>query len=164
MISTKAIACLSLLLSAQCWATDSAPPAMPSEKPEKAPLALESSEVRKTLREVAREVASEAGPEKNSLRENATEEIPATKVATSFRLEPPQRQPVVVECRVFECLGYDATGKVLGSVPPPERSGYLSTNDPDAWYSCQSRNNMLSTFERLDECSGIRASTSFFAR
>lgn len=165
MISTKNATFISLFLVAQCWATDPAPPATPPpEKSEKAPLALEIAEVRKTLREAARLLASESEPEKHSIHENSTEDVPATKVAAAFRLEPPQRQPVVVECRVFECLGYDASGKVIGSVPPPERFGYLSTRDPDDWYSCQSRNNMLSTFERLDECSGVRASASFFAR
>ncbi len=162
MIS-RTVACVSLLLASQCWAADPAPAAKPpADESQKAPLTLDNPAVRKTLREAARQLASDAKSQENQDEKIPTAEIPAAKLTAAFRLEPRERQPVVVECRVFDCLGYDATGKVVRTMPPPAQGGLMST-DADAWYSCQSGNNMLSTFERFDQCSGIRT-TSIFAR
>jgi hypothetical protein len=159
----RSVACVSLLLAAQCWATDPAPAANPpAHESLKAPLTLDNPAVRKTLREAARQLASDAKSQETQDEKTPTAEIPATKLSAAFRLQPPERQPVVVECRVFDCLGYDATGKVVRTLPPPAQGGLMSA-DADAWYSCQSGNNMLSTFERFDQCSGI-PTTSIFAR
>ncbi len=158
----RSVACISLLLAAQCWAADPAPAAKPpADESLKAPLTLDSPAVRKTLREAARQLASDANSQETQDEKTLTAD-PATKLSATFRLASPERQPVVVECRVFECLGYDATGKVVRTMPPPAQGGLMSA-DADAWYSCQSGNNMLSTFERFDQCSGIRT-TSIFAR
>jgi hypothetical protein len=141
-------------LAAHCWASDPVPASKPAAEPP-ARLTLDNPEVRKALRESARKLASD----------EKAEEIPATKVAATIQLPVvPLRRPVVVECRLFDCLGYDASGNVVSTMPPPASPGVLSTDDPDDWYSCQSRYNMLSTFERADTCAGIRTATSIFVR
>jgi hypothetical protein len=154
MTPIRHFALLSLFLAAHCWASD--PVASDTPAAEQRPrLTLDNPEVRKTLRESARELASD----------QKAGEIPATKVAATIRLPVVSlRRPVVVECRLFDCLGYDASGKVISTLPPPASPAVLSTDDPDDWYSCQSRYNMLSTFERADTCAGIRTATSIFVR
>jgi hypothetical protein len=55
------------------------------------------------------------------------------------------------ECDAFDCTAYTADDQPLYSFPRQQMS-----NRGDDWLSCQSGNDLLTTFERYDECRGVR--------
>jgi hypothetical protein len=67
------------------------------------------------------------------------------------------RRPHHVECDSFNCVAYTADEVALFSIPRAQFYGDQEGGDKtgDAWLSCQSRNNLLTTFQRYDKCRGI---------
>lgn len=60
-----------------------------------------------------------------------------------------------MKCDLSECVAYTADGDALYTVP---REQYLGVNGDGAkgeWLSCQSGNDLLTTFERYDKCRGV---------
>jgi hypothetical protein len=61
-----------------------------------------------------------------------------------------------VKCDNIDCIAYSADDAPLYSVPRSQYYGdRLEESKRDAWLSCQSRDNLLSTFERYDKCRGV---------
>lgn len=61
-----------------------------------------------------------------------------------------------MDCDSINCVAYDANGDALYSIPRDQYYGHGVGKDSDeGWLSCQSGNNLLSTFERHDHCQGI---------
>ena len=72
--------------------------------------------------------------------------------------EPTQMRarPAMIECARFEekCIAYGADGRYLYTVPHPPAK--VRIDEADRSGSCQSSNNMMSTFERADRCNGAQ--------
>lgn len=82
-------------------------------------------------------------------------EIPPSRVAAEMKLPdgPRFETPATIECRLFDCIAYDAQRNVISS--QPTASAQLDGTN-QTWLSCQSSgNDMLSTFERFDHCRGV---------
>jgi hypothetical protein len=61
-----------------------------------------------------------------------------------------------VECDSFNCVAYTADDDALFSVPRDQYFGVTGNGcSSDSWLSCQSSNNLLTTFERYDKCRGV---------
>jgi len=62
--------------------------------------------------------------------------------------------PLHFDCLLLDCIAYDAAGNELYTIPREQYYG-ADENRADAWLSCQSGNDMLSTFERFKGCRGV---------
>jgi len=58
-------------------------------------------------------------------------------------------------CGLSDCVAYNADGDALFTVPRDQYVGKRGTTAADEWMSCQSSNDLLTTFERYDKCRGI---------
>jgi hypothetical protein len=65
------------------------------------------------------------------------------------------RRPHHMDCDSFNCVAYTADDEALYTIPRDQYFG-VNSNDPQkAWLSCQSGNDLLTTFERYDKCRGV---------
>ena len=62
-----------------------------------------------------------------------------------------------MDCNSFTCVAFTADNEVLYTIPRDQYLGIRSggNDGQDEWLSCQSGNNLLSTFERYDKCRGV---------
>jgi hypothetical protein len=76
------------------------------------------------------------------------------QVAIPFRAP---RRPHHMECDNISCVAYTADGVALYTVPQAQYYGDRAPggNAANEWLSCQSRDNLLTTFQRYDKCHGI---------
>jgi hypothetical protein len=65
------------------------------------------------------------------------------------------RRPHHMDCDSFDCVAYTADDEALYSIPRDQYFGVNSDDPEKAWLSCQSGNDLLSTFERYDKCRGV---------
>jgi hypothetical protein len=64
-----------------------------------------------------------------------------------------------MDCDSFNCVAYTADNQALYTISREQYFG-INTDDStddskEAWLSCQSGNDMLTTFERYDKCRGV---------
>jgi len=95
----------------------------------------------------------------HALAEAASEKTdPAESAATDLKPLPfrAPRRVHHMECDSFNCVAYTADNDALFSVPRDQYFGVRENDGSrDSWLSCQSGNNLLSTFERYDKCRGV---------
>jgi hypothetical protein len=136
------------------------PPAeapVPASVPGKPLLSMSGTELRDMARDVARTRAE--SPDANASRDaQGADADPESSSRTTAVLGPlPMRARKVAvryECLLHDCKAYDADGNVLYSVPRTTIAGADKLTE-DQWLACQSGDDMLSTFERFDQCRGV---------
>jgi hypothetical protein len=106
---------------------------------------LKASGVRDAIRANA---VSDAPPKEN--------EAPTTRTdLPPLQFRAPRRVHRV-ECDSFNCVAYTADDDALFSIPRDQYFGVTENGSGrDAWLSCQSGNDLLTTFERYDKCRGV---------
>jgi hypothetical protein len=60
-----------------------------------------------------------------------------------------------MDCGLSDCVAYNADGDALFTVPREQYVGTNANNAADEWLSCQSGNDLLTTFQRYDKCRGV---------
>jgi hypothetical protein len=60
-----------------------------------------------------------------------------------------------MDCDSFNCVAYSADGEALYTVSREQHFGINTDDSKEAWLSCQSGDNLLTTFERYDKCRGV---------
>lgn len=60
-----------------------------------------------------------------------------------------------MDCDSFNCVAYTADDQALYTIPREQYYGVNSSDPQKAWLSCQSGNDLLTTFERYDKCRGV---------
>jgi len=124
------------------WSVEAAPPA----KTAKPVLSLQAPEVQKVIR-----AAAQAPSDTAQLNSAPTL---GDQVTIPFRAP---RRPHHMECDNISCVAYTADDVALYTVPRAQYYGDRVHGDHAAgeWLSCQSRDNLLTTFQRYDKCRGI---------
>jgi hypothetical protein len=115
--------------------------------------AITDPEVRRVLRDAA--ISSVAGAD--SASSVPTDVVPPREGLEALRFRA-LRRAVRMECDAADqCTAFDADGRALYTVARDGGGRYdaWTSNTYDQWLSCQSTNNMLTTFERFDKCRGI---------
>jgi hypothetical protein len=79
---------------------------------------------------------------------------PAAKELKDIPVRAPRR-PHHVGCDSFHCVAYTADGDALYTIPRERYYGVAGDNPQDEWLSCQSGDDLLTTFERYDKCRGV---------
>jgi hypothetical protein len=131
------------------------PAAVTVTKAERPTLNLHTVEVQKIIRDSAQEQMATAPPSADALM---LDQSPVAQLVDQVTLPfRAPRRPHHLACDSFNCVAYSADDVALYSVPREQFYGASAPgNDTkDAWLSCQSRDNMLSTFERYDKCRGV---------
>ena len=133
------------------WSADPAPAA----KVEKPTFNLKSAQVQESIRAAAR-AQSEATPQVAAApsADAAQPIVLGTQTSIPFRA---LRRPHHVKCDNIDCVAYTADDVVLYSVPRTQYYGQRMDDGSksDAWLSCQSQDDLLTTFERYDKCRGV---------
>jgi hypothetical protein len=131
--------------SAPGWPVEPAPPPAKTSQPV---LSLHAPEVQKVIRAAAKTPADTA----------PLNLAPAVtlggQVTIPFRAP---RRPHHMQCDDSTCVAYTADDVALYTIPRYQYYGDRAPADPTAgeWLSCQSRDDLLTTFERYDQCRGI---------
>jgi hypothetical protein len=128
-------------------------PAKSHAAPAQSPFRVSNPDVQRVLRETA--VASEASTPAADASARADANPPEGFGPLRFRAP---RRVDRMKCDGDRCVALTADGTELYTVTEDGRVPYdtWSTGDHyDAWLSCQSSNNLLTTFERFDKCRGI---------
>jgi hypothetical protein len=60
-----------------------------------------------------------------------------------------------MKCDLADCVAYTADGDALYTVPRDQYLGVNGGGTKDEWLTCQSGNDLLTTFERFDKCRGV---------
>jgi hypothetical protein len=79
---------------------------------------------------------------------------PARAALRSIPFRAPRRLHHM-DCDSLNCVAYSADGEALYSVPREQQFGINTDDSKEAWLSCQSSDNLLTTFERYDKCRGV---------
>jgi hypothetical protein len=126
-----------------------------SAKPEKPTFNIKSAQVQESIRAAAR-MHYEGSPQAAAAKSPDVVQpiVLGNQTSIPFRV---LRRPHHLKCDNIDCIAYTADDVALYSVPRSQYYGERTdgANSSDEWLSCQSRNNMLSTFERYDKCRGI---------
>ena len=60
-----------------------------------------------------------------------------------------------MDCSLADCVAYTSDGDPLYTIPREQYFGVDGDDLDDQWLSCQSGNDLLTTFERYDKCRGV---------
>ncbi len=60
-----------------------------------------------------------------------------------------------MDCDSFNCVAYTADDQALYTISREQHFGINADDSKEAWLSCQSGNDLLTTFERYDKCRGV---------
>lgn len=126
-------------------ATDSQRGPAPRAQPDKSSFALSDDSVKKIIRSTA-----EAQPE--PVRPTAAAAPAEQPLAIPYRAP---RRLHHMDCDSFDCVAYTADNDALYTIPREQYLGMSGKNGQEQWLSCQSGNDLLSTFERYDKCRGV---------
>ena len=125
-----------------------------------APFDLKNDSVQEVIRATAA-TSSENTDDGFRLTSDATRKkpvendpVPANKELKDIPVRAPRR-PHHMGCDSFHCVAYTADGDALYTIPREQYYGVSGDNPEDDWLSCQSGNNLLTTFERYDKCRGV---------
>ncbi|MEO8061698.1 MAG: hypothetical protein ABI821_03015 [Pseudomonadota bacterium] len=92
---------------------------------------------------------SESATESDALNDPVTATAP---IAVKFKAP---RRVDHTDCDSFNCVAYNADEIALFTIPREQYFGVHGDKPADGWLSCQSRDDLLTTFERYDKCRGI---------
>jgi hypothetical protein len=129
----------------------SQPAPQSSAKPE---FDLRNSSVQGVIRANARAAAAPSQPQ-------SAQNLPVNFTLAAGAMEQqgvPFRAPrrtQRLDCGLSDCVAYDADGDALFTVPREQYVGTRGKTAADEWLSCQSSNDLLTTFERYDKCRGV---------
>jgi hypothetical protein len=149
-----------LVLPAVAWSGETAKPAAIGSKadetgsradPPALKLGLHDASVQKVIRASAQRQASTASlaadtPDQSSITARGDE--------MKLRFRAPLR-PDHITCDILDCVAYTADDVALYTIPREQYYGPHGDTPGDEWLSCQSHDDLLSTFERYDKCRGI---------
>jgi hypothetical protein len=116
-------------------------------------LDLRSPDVQKIIRAVAQQQVESVAPDASVYLLDQPS-VTALGQQTSIPFRAPRRVDHT-KCGSFNCVAYTADGVALFTIPRDQYYGQKGGNLADEWLSCQSRNDLLTTFERYDQCRGI---------
>ena len=87
-------------------------------------------------------------------RENAPAEETSGLEPLPFRAP---RRLHHMDCDSFNCVAYTADDVALYTIPRDQYMGVRASGDnpQEEWLSCQSGNDLLTTFERYNKCRGV---------
>ena len=134
----------------------SRPAPQPSNKPD---FDLRNSSVQRVISANARAASAPSQPQ--SVQYKTGQDLPVTLTFVAGAIEQQgipfraSRRMQRMDCGLTDCVAYNADGDALFTIP---REQYVGTNGrtaSDEWMSCQSSNDLLTTFERYDKCRGI---------
>lgn len=108
---------------------------------------LDSASVRGIIRATA---TNQAGVE----QESETAEASAVIDRKDLPFRAPRRMHHM-KCDLTDCVAYTADGDALYTVPRDQYLGVNGGGTKDDWLTCQSGNDLLTTFERFDKCRGV---------
>ena len=135
------------------------PAVQTSPEAQSAPFDLKNAGVQEVVRATA--AASSKNTDGFRLTSDATRKrpvesdpVPAGKELKDIPVRAPRR-PHHMGCDSFHCVAYSADGDALYTIPREQYHGIAGDNPQDEWLSCQSGNDLLTTFERYDECRGV---------
>jgi hypothetical protein len=60
-----------------------------------------------------------------------------------------------MDCDSYNCVAYTADNQALYAISREQYFGINTDDSKEAWLSCQSGNDLLTTFERYDKCRGV---------
>lgn len=141
-----------LAFPASGWPDEAAKPAVPPKSPPPA-LNLQAVEVQNIIRASAQKQIETAPPASGaSLRDQP--QTTALGAQTSIPFRAPRRFDHL-KCDSYDCVAYNADDVALYTIPRSQVYGPRGDKPADEWLSCQSRDNLLTTFERYDKCRGI---------
>lgn len=176
-MNPRFVTMLVLLIPALALAGEPAPATQPEAKPaspattattDTAPKAKLDLEVRRqialddqVMRNLERAATRDPGLSPRKLFPEAAADLPmGTRVAINLRptvTTDPFPGPGKTRCELGVCRVYDDRGRVMYSYQDA-RLGIDVPATREMWESCQARqNDMMSTFDRADRCSGIRS-------
>jgi hypothetical protein len=121
-------------------------PVVPPTQP-KASFDLGSDSVKSIIRDAAESAPAAAHP----LTLTESSDVPATIFRAPRRLHH-------MDCDSFDCVAYSADNEALYTISREQYFGPHGTSGKDGqkeWLSCQSGNDLLTTFERYDKCRGV---------
>jgi hypothetical protein len=107
---------------------------------------LRSARVQGAIRNAASESADPPAVQDEPEAKNSAE--------MELRFRAPRRFDHM-DCSLSDCVAYTADGDALYSIPREQYSGVTGNDLEDRWLSCQSGNDLLTTFERYDKCRGV---------
>ena len=141
-----------LALPAAGWADETAKPVVP---PASAPpaLNLQAAEVQNIIRATARE-QMESAPLANATSLLVQPQASTLGKQTSIPFRAPRRFDHL-KCNSDDCIAYNADDVPLYTIQRSQVYGSSGEKSADEWLSCQSHDNLLTTFERYDKCRGI---------
>jgi len=114
------------------------------QSPLKLSLDLKDAGVQDVVRATAATQNAFAGP--------ATEQTGKQRPDLAFRAP---RRPHRIVCGVIDCVAYTADGDPLYTIPREQYLGVNGDHPREVSQSCQSGNDLLSTFERYDKCHAL---------
>jgi hypothetical protein len=140
-----ALLALPALVFAQEQKAASPGPALAQPAQAKPVFDLKASNVRAAIRANA---VSQDPPKENETASTRTD-LPPLQFRAPRRVHH-------MECDAFNCVAYTADDDALFSIPRDQYFGVSENGSGrDSWLSCQSGNDLLSTFERYDKCRGV---------
>jgi hypothetical protein len=135
-----------LAIPALGWSDEPVTPPAPSKDIAAKPaLTLQDAAIQRIVRAAAQQHAETTPLEKPAA-------APRTELSVVFRAP---RRIDHTECDSFNCVAYPADEVALFSVPRDQYYGAASGKSGDDWLSCQSHDDLLTTFERYDKCRGV---------
>ncbi|HET9865370.1 MAG TPA: hypothetical protein VFP37_18170, partial [Steroidobacteraceae bacterium] len=136
-----------LALPLAAWCEEPAPEAPvraeSSATKDASTFSLRAAAVQKIVRDHAAKVAPESAPAESP-------SIHGREFKLQFRGE---RRVDRFDCDAVNCIARNAAGEDLYSIPRDQYYG-ITDDSANTWLSCQSGNDLLSTFERYDHCRG----------
>jgi hypothetical protein len=139
---------LAILLSlpATGWSQDAAVRGADPKPVPPASFSISSEKIREILRARAHEQATATEGEASK---PAMSKLLALTFASDARVDH-------VECDALNCYERAKDGRILRTTSRDRNFGQVpGRSGSDAWLSCQDTDNMLSTFERYDNCRGM---------
>jgi hypothetical protein len=133
----------------------SAPPASETSRVSEPPgFDLRNTHVQSVIRDNAR--AASAPSQTQTAQNLPADTIPSARgiEQQSLAFRAPRRVHHV-DCGLSDCVAYNADGDALFTVPREQFVGTNGNTASDEWLSCQSSNDLLTTFERYDKCRGV---------
>jgi hypothetical protein len=149
-----------LVLPAVAWSGETAKPAPIDSNavetgsravPPALKLGLHDASVQQVIRASAQQQVNSTSPGPDSPDQSL---VTARGDEMKLRFRAPLR-PDHINCDILNCVAYTADDVALYTIPREQYFAPHGITPQDEWLSCQSHDDLLSTFERYDKCRGI---------
>lgn len=112
-------------------------------------LGLHDAAVQKVIQDSARQQIN-TGP----VADTPDQPLMTARGEMRLRFRAPRRADHIT-CDPLNCVAYTADDVALYTIPHEQYYGPHGDTPGEEWLSCQSHDDLLSTFERYDKCRGI---------